>query len=361
MEPLLSTLLTDVGVKTVTPDLFVPRGHQTKDFFQNIRTLLIAKKSLVLKRWQNFFQNSCLNALSTHEMYLRYIMFACDIEIIFSDNIFDRILSVFALVINFNIETLINSGVNFCELSVDIFMVFYKSALKKSFYMQGGFEQFAEYLRICHKELACKNYNHNDLEKVPYNPNFIKHKDVIESTICESLAKEVLSTTKIKLPTLTNLADLYVRLQAARQQKAFILAAFSKRETNDTATERETTATPSKRGTAEVASTSEMSERDSKQKAADTDWKRKNTKASPIREIESSQWRANLPTNSVKHKTHLDWLENIAETHAKYINTKCSDTSHANSRFHKEADKFLKQLKDMIITLIDALEDYDEE
>ncbi|GBM74036.1 hypothetical protein AVEN_57832-1 [Araneus ventricosus] len=97
MEPLLSTLLTDVGVKTVTPDLFVPRGHQTKDFFQNMITVLSARRTLIYKRWEIFCFISCLNALFTHEAQIR-LVFACDIEMRFSDNIFDRILSVLPLI-----------------------------------------------------------------------------------------------------------------------------------------------------------------------------------------------------------------------------------------------------------------------
>ncbi|CAL1298971.1 unnamed protein product [Larinioides sclopetarius] len=418
MEPLMSYLLTHVGVTTVTPDWFVPHGHLTKDFFQNAKAILIAKKSLIIARWQNFFQNSCLNALSTHEMYFRYVMFACDIETRFSDNIFDIILNVFTLVVTFNIETLINSWVNFCEFSVDIFMVFYKSTLKDSFHMKGSFEQFAEHLRICNEHHSWEKYNRNEqnekkIEKLLYDPNLIQHDEIVESSRCESLAKEVLLTTKIQLPPLINSTD-EVRLQAARQRKKLALATFSKcetiatapkhettvisskrkttatsskrkttatsskrkttatsskrkttatsskRKTTATSSKRKTTATSSKRRTMETTSKDETPELDTKRKTTDTDWKRETTKSSPLIEIISSKQCVILAKNLVKHDTHIVWLDSIAETLIQYINSKCSDPAHENSRFHKEADKFIKQLQDMIKTLVNALEDFEE-
>ncbi|GBM74038.1 hypothetical protein AVEN_57834-1 [Araneus ventricosus] len=53
-----------------------------------------------------------------------------------------------------------------------------------------------------------------------YNPNFIKNSDIIENNKCESLAKELISTTKLKLPTLLNSFDLEAELHAVRQKKA---------------------------------------------------------------------------------------------------------------------------------------------
>ncbi|GBN89974.1 hypothetical protein AVEN_72277-1 [Araneus ventricosus] len=227
--------------------------------------------------------------------------------------------------------------------------------------MQGGFEQFAEYLRICHKELACENYNHNDLEKVSYNPNFIKHSDVIESTTCESLAKEVLSTTKIKLPTLTNSADLNVRLQAERQKKVATRAASSKRETMTASSKRETAslrkASHFKR---------ETPGRDSKQKVTNTVSKQKTTEAPTKREItETVSQRCpdsdSQTNNLIEQKTHLEWFENIVRTVVEYNNSKNSDPAVANNQIQRETDKFLKELKNMIKSLIDVLEDSDEE
>ncbi|GBN27729.1 hypothetical protein AVEN_175859-1, partial [Araneus ventricosus] len=272
-----------------------------------------------------------------------------------------------------------------------------------------------------------------EIEKSPYNLNFIKHSDVIENTKCESLAKEVLSTTKLKLPTLTNADDLKVRLHAALQSKAALRTAISKRQTpvtaledeiTDTGSESETTAESSKcettaesskcettgtevettdagsegettdagsegettgtgsentttvssnretadtvsiRKALEAAFKPETTERVSKQKASDSYWKPTAEASSKCETTETVLQRfSNLESetnNAVEQKVRLDWFENIVRTVVEYNNSKYSDPADANNQVQRKADKYLKQLKDMIRSLIDTLEDYEE-
>ncbi|GBM74040.1 hypothetical protein AVEN_57835-1 [Araneus ventricosus] len=172
------------------------------------------------RKWETFLVMNIRNMLSSHEMYLRYVMVISGFVAHFTDNIFDKLLSAFALVINFNIETLRSTGVNFCELTNDIFMVIYNSVLKELFSKHGGMERLAEYVNL-HEYLTWKwqwkdiispydpdifvvhiqkdldNKIHEELAKEPYFPEFISHDHVLSHFPSLLLALKILSFLEI--------------------------------------------------------------------------------------------------------------------------------------------------------------------
>ncbi|KAF8771760.1 hypothetical protein HNY73_019135 [Argiope bruennichi] len=335
----------------VATDLFVQSDHMPSDFFQNLNDVFSVKKYLNLKKWDKFFEISCLKALSSHEMYFRYVFFACEYAILFCDDVFDRILNAFALVTNYAIETLINTEVNFCRFIVDICIVFYEDALKEEFHRHGGFNRFAEYLRHEHleweyyfnycnapeasKHLYCEEKLNQKftmaLERIAYQPEFITHDDVMMNNKCQSLAKQVLSSTKITLPKLVNPADMKNRLRAIRQKKAAIaertktrnaavselerVEAYLKRERVEADLKRERVEADLKRERVEADLKRERVEADSKRGKAEADSKRGKAEADSKREkTESDSKREKTESDSKQGKTESDSKQGKTES-----------------------------------------------
>ncbi|GBM42811.1 hypothetical protein AVEN_173410-1 [Araneus ventricosus] len=118
----------------------------TSEFLWNIRDVLFTKQIVVFSRWQIFFDVGCEEMLSSPEMYLRNVFYACLQDALVNLNIFERFLSAFALILRISVETRHRKGLNFCKLVPDVFMEFYKKELKKPFGRCGGFRRFVEYI-----------------------------------------------------------------------------------------------------------------------------------------------------------------------------------------------------------------------
>ncbi|GBM74042.1 hypothetical protein AVEN_57836-1 [Araneus ventricosus] len=331
----------------------IPTCLLTEDIIRSTKNVLRIRSSVVLYRWKTFFDTCYKMMLSSHEMYLTFVMFACISEHKSNQNIFESFISVCALAKRLSNEILQKTGVNLCDLNPDIVTVFYQYQLKGMFCESGGFQRLVEYIRK-HRYLKWKLSKHyyvsNDtstdlikaikvlkrvkaietdfdekLEKELRRERVIEKKtnpdEASRDTTSIFLAKEVLSTTLVELPTLTSLPDLVKSLIAYRKKKI----------TENSKEKRRT-------------------EADEKLQASNV--------ALPGCSSSNSESTTNY---DAKRQENFEWNENIIQAVIRHNHSKSSGHEKANKRIQEEAEGVLEHLKDTIKSLIEVLNEYDKE
>ncbi|CAL1298970.1 unnamed protein product [Larinioides sclopetarius] len=277
--------------------------------------------------------------LSSHEMYLTFVMFACISERACSENIFESFTSVCALVELLCDETLEKTGVNFCDLKPKIIEMFYHLELKEVFCRPHlGFQRFAEFIRS-HRYLRWKlNKNYSASSDGPTDAiNSIQRFDekikkelrrdrVIEKEInpdevardktSRYFAEAVLRFIKIKLPTLPSYQDVLKSVIAHKKNE----------------------------------------------KAKPIEEKRGIEAAETLENINESLHGGSSPNSELKsnynpkHEDTIERYEKIIQAVIRYNHSKSSSNENASNRNQKEADEVLKHLKEKIESLTEVLD-----
>ncbi|CAL1300972.1 unnamed protein product [Larinioides sclopetarius] len=283
--------------------------------------------------------------LFSHDMYLRFVMFACIKEHDCYNSIFRSFINVCVLVKLLCDETLEKTGVNFCDLVPDIIIVFYNGMIEETFCRSNlGFQRFVEYIRG-HKYLRWNlNKDHSvspDETNVAVNyrqlefdekiKKELKKEDVIEIEVNPDevemddhscmLASGVLAITLFDLPNLPNCEDL--KNTVTEYQKNKILKNIEEKRRTQGA-----------------------------EKSEDVN----------VSLAVSSSTNSELKTNDdPKQQGNIGGYEKIIQAVIKHNHAKKSSNETSNNRIQKEADGTLEHLKDTIESLIEVLDKCDDE
>ncbi|GBL55488.1 hypothetical protein AVEN_123185-1 [Araneus ventricosus] len=318
----------------------IPTYLLTEDFSKKIEDITRLRALIVLHRWHSFFDNCYRKMLSSHEMYLTFVMFVCISEQRYHQNIFDSFMSVCILVNLLNDETRAKTGVNFSHLNPDIVMVFYLNELKSIFCRRGGFQRLVEYIRS-HRLVRGKCNKNNPLspdgstavlkKEIPNKfkkelrvmfRNITNPDEVANDERSIYLANLVLSISSIELPTLPSYTDLIKRLVASRKHYARKIA--GKKEKTETTVKFETL-------------------------NVDLD-------------ACSSSISDSNTNYDAKHQENIERYEGIIQAVKRHNHSRSSSGhENANNRIQEEADGVLEHLKDTIKSLVEVLDEYDNE
>ncbi|GBL98221.1 hypothetical protein AVEN_212971-1 [Araneus ventricosus] len=309
----------------------------TEDFSKKMKDIIHLRTLIAYQRWNLFFDNCYRKMLSSHEMYLTFVMFVCISEQRYHRNIFDSFISVCILVNLLNEETLAKTGVNFCHLNPDIVMVFYLNELKSIFCRRGGFRRLVEYIRS-HRFVRGKCNKNNSLSPdgstaaletdIPKKfkkelrrvfMNITNPDEVANDARSIYLANLVLSISSVELPTLPSYTDLIKRL-----------VAFRKNDARKIAEEKEKIETAVKFETLNV----------------------------DLHACSSSDSNTNY---DAKHQENIERYEDIIQAVKRHNHSRSSGHENANNRIQEEADGVLEHLKDTIKSLMEILDEYDNE
>ncbi|KAF8771758.1 hypothetical protein HNY73_019133 [Argiope bruennichi] len=309
----------------------------TREFSQSMQNVLTMRQMMVFWRWWKFFDTCCPKMLSSHEMYLKYVAYACLKEHECNRNIFDSFISVCALLKNMCNETLRKTGIDFCEANPFIFMVFYRNVLREVFHRRGGFQRLVEYIRD-HRYSKWKyqrkglislddpnapdNDMHIDLtEKLK---NELKREHIFETVIdldeilsdksSSILARVMLRTMEAQLPPLPSYQDLVKRLVDYRKKE------ISKKRRDEA-----------------VAKFEALEDAFQEYSCFNSDPK------------------ANIVSKQKENKRRS---ENIIQAVIKYNRSKHSVQANSNTPIHQEADRILKHLEGTIKSLIEIIDEY---
>ncbi|KAF8771756.1 hypothetical protein HNY73_019131 [Argiope bruennichi] len=303
----------------------------TKKCLQNIKNILLIKQVIIYSRWVHSFDTFPV-CLSSPEMYLRYVLFACRQEVYMNLKIFERFLSVFCLLICITGEMFNKTKVNFRKVIPDIFMLLYEKEMKKTFERCGGFLRFIEYINS-HEYLEVKNDNYlifcykpnstppedfrKQMEKVIRKEHkftrAFKFEDAERDLSCLLWAQTIFKRTGIKPPSLLEDSDLKEELYEQKIEQ------------------------PEEEGILEVeVKTSEVTLKNCSNLNSDSET------CNLVRQIEDEEW-----------------YENVIEAVIRYNYSKSSDHTNKKNKIQKEVDDILKSLKEKIMSLYEIIAEYE--
>ncbi|GFY54863.1 uncharacterized protein TNIN_297591 [Trichonephila inaurata madagascariensis] len=127
-------------------DSFVEKGVLTKYLFGTIVKAIYVLENAVASSWAVYLNTN--HELMTHspKLYVNHVMKICRLEKELIHDVYERLISVCALVTAIGIFTYRNTCENFYKLTPLILSVFFENVLKEDFEKQGGWECFEQYL-----------------------------------------------------------------------------------------------------------------------------------------------------------------------------------------------------------------------
>ncbi|KAF8771755.1 hypothetical protein HNY73_019130 [Argiope bruennichi] len=311
----------------------------TKEFLQNINEVLFTKLIFTRKRWERFFNVFPDKMLSSPEMYLKYVIYACRQEASMYLKIFERFLSVFSLLIYITRETLKRTEVNFFKIVPDVFMVIYEKEMKESFHKCGGFHQFSKYVNNP-KYLEMKSIRKY---RTSYQGSNVSIPEVysIPRSQFEKISRE-----EKELPTNFNLEDGSKDLPSGFWAKKIL--------------QRKGIEFPSILNNAGLKAKlfeQEMAQLFEEKKIVEAEVKamEESLGQSLVLNFDSEIYHL---LRQVVDKTdgQMAWHENIIEAVIKYNHSKSSNHMNKKNTILKEVEKILEHLKETIMHLIEIVD-----
>ncbi|GFV12487.1 uncharacterized protein TNCV_1792661 [Trichonephila clavipes] len=127
-------------------DSFVEKGVLTKYLFGTIVKAIYVLENAVASSWAVYLNTNHELMTYSPKLYVNHVMKICRLEKELIHDVFERFISVCALVTAIGIFTYRNTWKNFYKLTPLILGVFFENVLKEDFEKQGGWECFEQYL-----------------------------------------------------------------------------------------------------------------------------------------------------------------------------------------------------------------------
>ncbi|CAL1298964.1 unnamed protein product [Larinioides sclopetarius] len=147
----------------------------TSEFLRNIQDVLFTKQIVLYSRFSKFFSDKREEMLSSPQMYVKYIFYACLQDDLIHRIVFEKFLNAFALILRIIIETSLKTKINFCRSVPDIFMVLFEEKFSKPFGSCKVFRRFLQYINNpryleakCVERNISRSYDPNvSIERIP--------------------------------------------------------------------------------------------------------------------------------------------------------------------------------------------------